>query len=295
MTDERHEEAAALYALDLLEGEERATFERLLATDADLRRLVDELRQASTGLASQLPAAAPSPELKTRILASIAQLPQSSASAAPASPSPPAKPAQPVSSDNDMRDAKVVKFPALAWLGWAAAACLAVSTVYLNSRYNTARSTLAELQLAAEAARNELNAERSSFAQRTAALQTEVAQLQKAGDIAQLKIAKLASLVGNSPEAVAIAVWNPLKHEGVLTVDNLPLIQQDQDYQLWVIDPNHPGGPVSAGVFAIDARGTAKVHFRPDLPVTAAQFAISRERKGGSAKPEGAIVAAGAL
>jgi hypothetical protein len=188
-----------------------------------------------------------------------------------------------------------VKFPALNWLGWAAAACLAISTLYLYSRYNTARSTLAELQLAAEAARNQLNAERSSFAQQTAALQAEVAQLQKAGDIAQLKIAKLASLVGNSPEAVAIAVWNPLKHEGVLTVDNLPLIQQDQDYQLWVIDPNHPGGPVSAGVFAIDARGTAKVHFRPDLPVTAAQFAISRERKGGSAKPEGAIVAAGAL
>jgi anti-sigma-K factor RskA len=49
---------------------------------------------------------------------------------------------------------------------------------------------------------------------------------------------------------------------------------------------------VSAGVFAVDpATGEAHVVFRADRPVRAiSKFAVSLERKGGAAKPEGPIV-----
>ena len=43
MIDERHEELASLYALDLLEGAERAQFETALARDPELQALVREL------------------------------------------------------------------------------------------------------------------------------------------------------------------------------------------------------------------------------------------------------------
>ena len=50
MIDERHEELAALYALDLLEGAEKTSFEAALAGSPELQMLVRELREASTAL-----------------------------------------------------------------------------------------------------------------------------------------------------------------------------------------------------------------------------------------------------
>jgi anti-sigma-K factor RskA len=119
-------------------------------------------------------------------------------------------------------------------------------------------------------------------------------QLQDESDIARLKIATLASLAGNSPQAIAVAIWNPSKQEGVLQVGKLPALASDKDYQLWVIDPEYPN-PVDGGVFQVDpATGRARVTFRPNQPVrTAAKFAISLERKGGVPKAEGPILMLG--
>ena len=71
MIDERHEELAALYALDLLESAELASFESLLARDSALRDLVRELRDAGATLAHLAPHAEPPVALRARILASI--------------------------------------------------------------------------------------------------------------------------------------------------------------------------------------------------------------------------------
>jgi anti-sigma-K factor RskA len=77
----------------------------------------------------------------------------------------------------------------------------------------------------------------------------------------------------------------------VLTVSKLPAVAAEKDYQLWVID-SHYAAPVSGGVFAVDpATGRAHVIFRADKPVhSIAKFAVSLERKGGAAEPEGPIV-----
>jgi hypothetical protein len=191
--------------------------------------------------------------------------------------------------------APVVPFRTALWTGWAAAACFALATAYFGANYFATSAELMALSNEAELAQ----AEAQSLAQRLEAERIlnsgYISQLQKAGDVANLKIAKLADLLGNTPQAVAIAVWNPLSQSGVLTVEKLPVLQRDQDYQLWVIDPAYKD-PVNGGVFTVDANGVARLDFRPDQSVTAATtFAISRERKGGVPKAEGPIVAAGTL
>jgi anti-sigma-K factor RskA len=119
-------------------------------------------------------------------------------------------------------------------------------------------------------------------------------RLRAEGDLAQFKIATLASMAGNSPQALAVAVWNPSTQQGVLRVDKLPALASDKDYQLWVIDPAYPA-PVDGGVFTVDpATGRAQVSFRPNQRVNhATKFAVSLERKGGVPKAEGPIVLLG--
>lgn len=279
MIDERKEEAAALYALNLADPVERAAFEAELSRDPELRQLVDQLTRTAAGIAYTAAVATPSAQLKNRVMASIDGVTKREflSDRAPAATA-----------------GKIVRFPVWAWVGWAAAASFALLAVYANRRFHTAHDDATARQREVELARTEVRDLRQQFATTEAQLKARIAELQREGDIAELKIARLASLAGNSPEAVAIAVWSPLKQEGVLTVDRLPSIGDDQDYQLWVIDPRYPS-PVNSGVFKIDERGTARFSFRPDRPVTAAKFAISRERKGGAPSPQGAIVAAGAF
>src|SRR5438132_620208 len=66
MIDERHEELAALYALDLLEGTDRAQFEAALARDPALQALVRDLRESSAALAHTAPAVPPPAALRHR-------------------------------------------------------------------------------------------------------------------------------------------------------------------------------------------------------------------------------------
>lgn len=276
MIDERHEELAALYALDLLEGAELTAFEAALVHDAELRRLVASLRETSAALAHAAPSVpAPSANLRARILNS----------AVPHAPSP----------------GDVIPFKLPAWFGWAAAACFLFAALFFAGKSFNVRG---QLQLALESERiarleagtlkNLLEAERllsRGQLDRLAATETLVADLRRQADIARLKITSLKSLAGNSPEARAVAVWNPDRQEGVLVVSKLPALDADKDYQLWVIDPQYPI-PVDGGVFTVDAAtGDARLNFKPGKNVTTAQvFAVSLERKGGVPKAEGPMM-----
>lgn len=295
MIDERHEELAALYVLDLLEGGELSAFEAELANDPALQALVRDLRDTTGSLALAVPTAVPSSELKARLLRQI----QASTSPAP-----------------------VVPFRPPSFLPWALAAGFAALTVWLGQSLLTTRKeaqsqqTESRLtQLALREARNRLEAERiildrrladstrqlgdsqHQLADATAAIDAagrQLAalnqQLQVQGDLANLKIATLASMLGNSPQALAVAVWNPSRQEGVLTVEKLPVLPRDQDYQLWVVDPAYQN-PVNGGVFTVDGEGVARVQFKADQPISAIKaFAVTRERKGGVPKAEGPFV-----
>jgi anti-sigma-K factor RskA len=270
MIDERHEELAALYALGLLEGAERSAFEAEMAGNAELAALVDSLNTTATDLAFSTPQLAPPPELKERILA---------ATAAPA------------------ESAKTVAFPLLRLVPWGLAAALAVTTTWLSFQNLSLRSDnnmlLTERRLAEIAyktASNQLS-ERSLLAETM--INDLGRQLREQHDLTRLKITALASLAGNTPEAQAIAVWDPSRETGLLTVDHLPVIGENQDYQIWVIDPAYPI-PVDGGVFKPGADGRAVLAFKGNKPVKGVSaFAISLEKKGGVPKAEGPIVLLG--
>lgn len=119
-------------------------------------------------------------------------------------------------------------------------------------------------------------------------------ELKVQGDLANLKITALASLLKNSPQALAVAVWDPRKQEGVLNVQNLPPLAANQDYQLWVVDPQYPN-PVDGGVFTVEpTSGKARLQFKTKQPVGVVNaFAVTRERKGGVPKAEGPFVLLG--
>ena len=307
MIDERHEELAALYALDLLEGRERSSFETTLAADDTLASLVRELRDAGAALAFTAPAAVPPAALRTRVLASVG------------------------AEKSAYQPARLLSFFSV--FPWAVAAALTLSAAWLGQLYLAAQAearllrdttTLAELarkgtqqQLEAEriltrrrlldseqqtadslrllsAARTQL-AERdidlSTLNERVAALGT---QLRRETDLAHLKVTALASLLKNSPQALAVAVWHPDRQEGLLQVEKLPALATGQDYQLWVVDPQYPI-PVDGGVFTVDAQtGDARIPFKSKLPIkNIAAYAITQEVKGGVAKSAGPFLLLG--
>jgi len=298
MIDERTEELAALYAFDLLEGGEQAAFAARLAADAELQAFVRELREPAALLALTAPPVAPSPQLRARVLERVG---------APASGGVPGR---------------ILPFRLPNLIPWAAAAVFAAAAAWLlltsREQAENFRTELRLAQLALQDAENRRAAERIILDQelantrqqltgantqladaqaQAAAANRDVAdlnrQLQSQADLAQFKITTLASMLDNSPQALAVAVWNPARQEGVLTVQKLPALAPDQDYQLWVVDPKYPN-PVNGGVFTVDAAGLARVQFKPDQPVTSvAAFAVTRERKGGVAKAQGPFVLLG--
>jgi anti-sigma-K factor RskA len=327
MIDERHEELAALYTFDLLEGAELSSFESVLARDPALAQLVREFSTSAASLAHTAPAPLPPAALRQRILATIT----AQAAAEP-------------------EDARVLR-PSFALfrtlLPWAAAACFALTAAWLGQLYLSARSeagllrdtqTLSDLSL--KSSQNQLEAERilarrqladsekllvdarAQLTQRDTQLVTVAQRLdtltgatadlgrqlgeskQRISDlttrllaeaqIANVKITALASLLNNSPQALAVAVWNPTKQEGILRVEKLPALASDKDYQLWVVDPQYKD-PVDGGVFTVDAQtGEARLVFKVRQPIKdIAAYAITQEVKGGVAKSAGPFLLLG--
>ena len=172
-----------------------------------------------------------------------------------------------------------------------------LSTEKVSEATRALSETFTQLDLA-KAALASRQAELAQLNERLVAATGHVAKLQDRlqveGDLAQFKIATLASMAGNSPQALAVAVWNPSTQKGLLRVEGLAALASDKDYQLWLIDPAYPA-PVDGGVFTVDAKtGHAQVSFTANQRVNnAAKFAVSLERKGGVPKAEGPIVLLG--
>jgi anti-sigma-K factor RskA len=290
--DERHEELAALAAFDLLDEAEQREFDALVARNPALQTMADQLRAAGAALAHTAPAAQPPDRLRARLLADL------TGRSAPA---------------GSNRPAEVLAFPT--WRAWlvavslATAAVLALATAWLGQKYLMARSENDQLRqraaladVALRSIRDQLAAERLVADRELADAQTRLREagrqlaaldrrLKDEGDLSRYKLAALTSLLGNSPEALAIAVWDPTAQKGLLKVSHLPALAADKDYQLWVIDPQYPN-PVDGGVFHVDAgTGDARIPFSPGQRIGSAQkFAVSVERKGGVPVHQGPIV-----
>ena len=95
MIDEHRQDLAAEYALDALDPESTRAFEAMLADDAELKALADELRETAATLAHAAPLQLPPPELRERILTHIraeaqAGTPSTPSTFTPSTPSAPA-------------------------------------------------------------------------------------------------------------------------------------------------------------------------------------------------------------
>ncbi len=297
MIDEPTEELASLYVLDLLAGGERNVFEAQLAADLELEQWVRELRE-TTGALALTAQATPSPRLKTNLLNQIQAAPDKVASVEPINAPTP--------------------FRISTWIPWAVAAGFALVAGWLGMEALLSREQTALMQteaqfagIALRDAQNHLVAERIVLNRQIAADGEQLADAQRRltdtarqlasltreskvqDDLSQLKIATLSSMLGNSPQALAVAVWNPAQQEGVFTVEKLPAAAAGQDYELWVIDPQQPK-PVSGGVFTVGTDGRARMLFKPETPVASiAKFSVSREKKGGAPRlsgPQGEVI-----
>ncbi|MGI8435528.1 MAG: anti-sigma factor [Chthoniobacterales bacterium] len=112
------EDQAALYALDLLEGDERSAFEARLGREPELSALVDALRESAASLAHTTPPRQPPPFLEEKIMAAIRTHTPHSA----------------------------VRSIGSSWLPWALAACLAIACVVLAADRAKIKNQVARLE-----------------------------------------------------------------------------------------------------------------------------------------------------
>ena len=216
MIDERKEETACLHALGLLDAEERSAFVGELEGNPELRRRAWELREAALSLSLTAPESVPPEELKARILASAGRQGVTSAKA-PAGTG----------------KSGIFGFPA--WVPWLAAASIAVAAIWSQRQYSRARDEIAALsaqQLLADLALDQTREQLAQVQRRLVDSSRRVAELsaklRDEGDLAHFKIATLASMLGNSPEALAVAVWDPSRQQGVLKVSRLPALASER-------------------------------------------------------------------
>src|ERR1700722_9918632 len=257
MIDEPKQDLLVQYLLNELDSSTAEKIRLELEADAELRDFVRQTEDAFASLAFAAPPMAPPVGLPQRILRSE-------------------------------RDRSTVSSPALRpkiiWLAipWALAACLAVACLLLGLEQ-------ARLQKRSEQAGQELLA----LQQKGVRLEEELGVLRSKNVLAEVQIATLKAQVTAYETASAVVVWDKDQKNGVLQLDKLPPPASGKDYQLWVIDPKI-AQPVSAGVLAVPNNGLIRASFHPVSPIeSAAAFAISVEKAGGAAKPEGQIILVG--
>jgi anti-sigma-K factor RskA len=277
MITDFQEEQACFYVLGLLPEGETAAFEAEMRGSTELSALVASLNNATLSLARSAPPQELPAQAKQRLLAAIAR-------------------------PTD----QIIPFPARKKYGfvpWAAAACLAGLLYWQTDRGSRENQTLTQTisdqntvllttREKADRFEKQLVQTNQDFAEKLAAaestrrdLLTRLSALEQKDFLAQAKIAVMSSLLKERPQAVAVSLWDQEKQNGLLVVENLPVLDAGKDYQLWVLDPS-VAAPVSAGTFKVDADGKVRISFKPDKAVpTAAKFAVTEEKEGGVLSP----------
>lgn len=89
----------------------------------------------------------------------------------------------------------------------------------------------------------------------------------------------------SAPGAAGILVVGPDGVEGSLVVDRLPPLDEEYQYQLWLI---RDGQRTSGGVFAVDSHGYGLLYVDSPQPLSDyTSFGVTIEPAGGSPEPTG--------
>jgi anti-sigma-K factor RskA len=275
MTDELKEQAA-LFALGLLDEQERGDFLHALSRDGELAALVGEYHATMAVVALSPELREPPAALRESILAQAtglvtatvdSSLPEPIVLPGPSAQSMPVErsvledlpvagwPATPMPAGPSRRRAMPHALP------WLVAASFAIACGVLFFRVT--------------------------------ALQEENARMAAEKGVEYLRIALLEPQAASLPGISARVAWNPGSGSGIIETAALPAQGVEKTYQLWIFEKDNPV-PVSAGVF--DPVVNSRIMFRPDRAVeNAVTFAVSIEVAGGRPQPEGEVVLAGTL
>ena len=240
----------ALYALDALDGAQKAAVEEHVVTCAACRRELESLRGDMALLTLSASGPHPPQRSRDRLMSAIA------------AERPGAAPMQTTASSGGW----------FGRLGWMAAAVVLFAGALLM---NEAREKNAALQ-------RELAGLQTNTAAQDAELQRvrdEFAAF--SGPNAQRVTLVLAK---DHPQPQGKAIYVESSGRLLFIASNLPALPEDRAYELWLLPSI--GNPVPAGVFRPDGKGSGVVVNPPlNAGVSAKGFAITIEPKEGSAAP----------
>ena len=250
---EQFAEDLALYALNALEGDDRAILEKHLAGCSECRLELEELRGDGALLALSTIGPKPPARARQRLLDAVA------------------KEAAPTLSQKTRKDGAPTTATRRSWwgaLGWAATAAVIVFAASLWKENTALKQSLASASAQAIQSARELDDLRKI----SAPLIAPEAQ----------RITLVAMKTPPQPQGKAFYLRN--RSSLVFMANNMPPLPPQKAYELWLIPTQ--GAPVPAGMFKPDAHGSATV-VNPPLPsgMEAKAFAITVENEAGATTP----------
>ncbi len=316
----RIEELLPAYALGALDGEELRELEQHLAGDCEECRRQLALWQGDLEeLAAAVPPVEPSETTRARVLRLAGADASNAANAAP----PPRVATSPRRAPWWLAAAALVLLAFAVWglvgqshlrkaLGGEAASLaqerdrLQGQVATLSREVERLRTEVREARSEATAARSETREARSVLEDRDrlrgqvealnremSRLQTGVVEAKQALQIIAAPGVQAVALtgLGSTRAAKGNAYVNPSSRNALFYAFNLPPLPADKTYQLWFIAG---GKPVSAGLFAVDSRGTASLRVESVADVRQIKgWAVTVEPRGGVPQPTGTFVLKG--
>jgi anti-sigma-K factor RskA len=293
MRHEEYKELLALEAAGALEAGERAPLDEHLSSCAECRTELREMSDAVAALAYTVAPVMPPAAMRARVLQSVrAARPSEAAASRAVDPSEFAAravdPSEVKGSGLDLRGL-LKRFslwqilgarPSLAF-GAAAAlvavAALGITTAALLNRNSALSREVAQLYDRLRESQTETNGVRG-----------QLASLRDLNDVLASPDARVTQLAGKGEGARARATlaYERTTGRAVIVTAGLPPAPAGKAYQLWLIADNKK---MPGGTFKTDSEGRARMSDRLPAGEGSPTFAVTLEREGGVAAPEGEI------
>jgi anti-sigma-K factor RskA len=244
---------AGAYALGVASEAERREFEAHLATCAECRQELAEIRRVNEALAMAAPPAAPPAALRRRIIGAATSGRRASTSST---------------------------------LPWWFAAAASIAAIIFAAQWRSTSSELDELRAELATVRGQLASAESLRASAERAVADSASRLAvlTAADSITVPLAGQSP----SPNATGRVVWSPTR--GVIfSAANLPPLPAGRVYQLWAVTTP---APVSL-LLVSPAAGQADAIAAAPAGVAPQAFALTIEPDGGSPGPTGAMYLVG--
>jgi anti-sigma-K factor RskA len=266
---QQYQELLALHALDALDAAEARALEAHLASCAECRAALSEWRDATGLLSYASTPAAPSDELRRRILAAAraeTRTPHTEASA------------------------KVVPLPSAPRRSnlWPNLLKIAAAIAIVGLLIGMIVFWRRDVRMQRDIAR--LTRERNRTADQLARERDARAKEHDAVAMLNSRDTKKMELAGTqtAQNARGTFVFDPKTGHGMLLTEGLPAAPADKAYEVWFIPKGHT--PMPGKMFTVDSSGRAMVSGEIPLEARAsAVIAITLEPKKGSAAPTSAI------